>query len=91
MKEQTKRNYSFFHIWNYFLLNLQSRRFIPSSIRVNLVKMGVVNLSDNCLMYSDIWFNTLRPELITLEKGCCIVYGAKIISHFWEPDKFAKL
>ena len=89
MREKAKRNYSLFRIWKFFLLNLQSSRFIPSFIRVHIVKMGGVNLKGNCFLGSEIWFDTLRPELITIGEDCCITSGVKIITHFLEPDKHA--
>ena len=51
--------------------------------------MGGVDLKGKSFLGSNISFDTLRPDLISIGKGCVITSGVKIISHFYEPDKHA--
>lgn len=68
-------------------LVLQESRWIPSKIRVPLLKLGGVKINPPCFIGSNVSFDSLRPELITIGEGCCITSGVKIISHFFDPDR----
>lgn len=87
MREKAILNYSWRRFFYFFFLNLQASRFVPSSLRVIMVKLGGVKVKKNVFLGSGISFDTLRPDLITIGEGCCITSGVKIITHFLEPDK----
>lgn len=89
MREKATLNYSWRRFVNFFFLNFQASRFIPSSLRVVMVKLGGVKVEKKVFLGSGISFDTLRPDLITIGEGCCITSGVKIISHFLDPDKDA--
>ncbi len=79
--------YSWKRIGRSILLRLQSSNFIPSKLRLKIVKLGGVNVGRPCFLGSGIGFDTLRPDLISIGEGCCITSGVKIISHFLDPDE----
>lgn len=89
MKEKATLDYSLNRIWRFFLLNLQQSGFIPSVIRLYLVKWGGVKITGKSFLGSGVVFDTLRPDLINIGNGCVVTSGVKILTHFYEPDKHA--
>lgn len=60
--------------------------YIPSSMRLMLFKWGGVNIIGQSFFGSDITIDTIYPKLITIEPGCIIATGTKILSHFFNPQ-----
>lgn len=63
-------------------LNLSESKWIPSSYRYHLVKMGGVNIKEACFIGSEVLFDTICPNYITIEKDCTITSRVVILSHF---------
>lgn len=80
-------NFSGLRIVRKFFLVIQESSWVPAFIRSKLLKWGGVNLGEPCFVGSHVSFDSLRPDLITIGKGCCITSGTKIITHFLNPDE----
>lgn len=86
MKEIASPRVSFRRFFRKVFLIIQESSFIPSRLRLYLIKAGGVCIEGKCFIGSHVSFDSLRPDLITIGKGCCITSGTKILSHFMSPD-----
>lgn len=86
MKELATPHVSFKRFCRKLFLIIQESSFIPSRLRVFLLKLGGVSIKGKCFIGSHVSFDSLRPDLIFIGKGCCITSGTKILSHFMSPD-----
>lgn len=47
--------------------------------------MGGVNVKGTCWIYKDVVFDSVAPELITIENGATITQGTIILTHYLDP------
>lgn len=55
--------------------------------RFKLVKLGGVNIKGPCWIYRNVYFDSVAPHLITIEKGVTITQNTTILTHFLDPTK----
>ena len=55
--------------------------------RFKLVKLGGVNVNGPCWIYRNVYFDSVAPHLITIEKGITITQNTTILTHFLDPTK----
>lgn len=55
--------------------------------RWKLVKKGGVNIEGPCKIYRNVYFDSVAPHLITIEKGVRITQGTTILTHFLDPNQ----
>lgn len=55
--------------------------------RYKFVKLGGVNIKGPCWIYRNVYFDSVAPELITIEKGVTITQDTTILTHFLDPSK----
>lgn len=77
MLKRTKR---MFFMW------LSNTLPLKGSQRFRLVKMGGVNIKGYCWIYRNVYFDSVAPELITIERGAVITQGTTILTHFLDPN-----
>ena len=49
--------------------------------------MGGVNVKGPCYIYKDVYFDSVAPDLITIEKGVTITQGTTILTHFLDSNQ----
>ena len=76
-------------IINLFFLTLQHLPMPSLGWRSRICKWGGVNILNpsKTEIGTQVVFDTLAPEKITIEEGVIISTGSKIISHYLEPYK----
>lgn len=55
--------------------------------RYHFVRLGGVKIKDKCYIYNDVHFDSVAPELITIEKGVTITAHTTILTHFLDPNQ----
>ena len=55
--------------------------------RWKFVKKGGVNVKGPCWIYRNVYFDSVAPHLITIEKGVTITQNTTILTHFLDPTK----
>ena len=55
--------------------------------RWRLVKRGGVDIKGPCWIYRNVYFDSVAPHLITIEKGVTITQDTTILTHFLDPTK----
>lgn len=76
-------------IINLFFLNLQHLPMPSKGWRSRICKWGGVRIlkPSRTEIGTQVVFDTMAPERITIEEGVIISTGSKIISHYLEPHK----
>ena len=59
--------------------------------RWELVKKGGVNVKGPCWIYSNVYFDSVAPHLITIEKGVTITQDTTILTHFLDPNQKGRM
>ena len=72
-------------IKNMFFLRLANILPLRGHHRYKFVKLGGVNIKGKCWIYKDVFFDSVAPELITIEKGVTITRGTRILTHYFDP------
>lgn len=55
--------------------------------RLKFVKRGGVNINGSCWIYRNVYFDSVAPHLITIEKGVTITQNTTILTHFLDPNQ----
>ncbi len=76
-----KRIVRIFFMWLSNVLPLRGHH------RYKLVKLGGVNIKGRCFIYKKVYFDSVAPELITIEKGVTITQGTTILTHYLDPSQ----
>ena len=71
---------------NMFFLWLANILPIQGHLRYKIVKFGGVNIKGPCFIYRNVTFDSLRPDLITIEKGVALTQGTIILTHYVNPS-----
>ena len=74
--------FSIRRLFRVFFLRLQKMDIWPGSFRYHLLKLAGVNVSSNIFVGGGIFFDTIRPDLISIDEGTTISVGCVIVSHF---------
>lgn len=53
--------------------------------RYKFVKWGGVNVLGKCYIYKNVYFDSVAPELITIEEGVAIAQNTTILTHYLDP------
>lgn len=80
--QSASRNVSCGRFIRKIALNLCKSHWLSASIRCRLARLGGVNIDKSCFLGEGVLFDTIRPELITIGKGCTITARCCILSHF---------
>lgn len=67
------------------LLSVQSISLVPSSIRIKMLRLCGVQIGKNCFIGTDVSFDTMFPEMVSIGNHVKITSGTKIITHFFNP------
>ena len=70
---------------NMFFLWLANILPLRGHHRYKLVKLGGVNVLDKCFIYKNVYFDSVAPSLITIEKGVTITQNTTILTHYFDP------
>lgn len=82
-----KPPYSVLRIWRKFICIIQQNRFIPSAVRIPLLRMAGIKIGKRCFIGSGIEFDGMRPDLIEIGSSVCITSSCKILTHYLCPGK----
>ncbi len=85
-KEVAKLDYSPRRLLRKIILEIQKSWLVPGALRYKVLYWGGVNIKQS-FVGTDVTFDTLRPDLINIGFGVVITSGAKILTHFYEPEK----
>ena len=85
-KEEAKLDFSFGRLFRKVIIEIQKSWIFPSGVRCKLLRLGGGSIKSS-FVGSDVSFDTLRPDLITIGDGCVITSGVKILSHFYNPSE----
>lgn len=78
---------SFKRIVHIFFMWLSNVLPLRGYHRYKLVKLGGVNIKGRCFIYKNVYFDSVAPELITIEKGVTITQGTTILTHYLDPSQ----
>lgn len=78
---------SFKRIVHIFFMWLSNVLPLRGHHRYKLVKLGGVNIKGRCFIYKNVYFDSVAPELITIEKGVTITQGTTILTHYLDPSQ----
>jgi heptaprenylglycerol acetyltransferase len=80
-----KSNYSIKRIIRKLIFFIASKTpFLPGKYRALLFNLGGVNFRKplSCFIGSNVYFDDLHPELITVGENTIITEGTRVLSHF---------
>lgn len=80
-----KRMLQIFFMWLANTLPLRGHQ------RYKLVKLGGVDVKGPCWIYRNVYFDSVAPHLITLEKGVTITQNTQILTHFLDPKQKGRM
>lgn len=86
--QYAKRTYSTSRIWGKLISHIAMQMpFLKGEWRARLHKIARVNIINpkRTFIGDNVFFDDLHPENITIEEGCIITSGCKIITHFIDP------
>lgn len=78
----TKRPFGLKRIISKFCVIISRNAFLPSSLRIKILRGAGIKIGEGCFVGSNIFFDEMRPDLIEIGNGTTITSGAHIISHF---------
>lgn len=76
-----KRIIQIFFMWLSNALPLRGHQ------RYKFVKCGGVDILGPCWIYRNVYFDSVAPHLITIEKNATITQNTTILTHFLDPSK----
>ncbi len=85
-REVAKYNFTFKRLWHMMFLLIQSWPIWPGRIRCVFLRLGGINVLSPTFIGSNVSFDTLKPEYITIGKNTVITSGTKILTHFYAPN-----
>lgn len=81
-----KTSYSFKRIVSKFYITFSESKYIPNTLRIGLLRLGGVKIGNRTFIGSNVMFDGIRPDLVTIGEHVKITSGAKIVTHFFNPD-----
>ena len=82
---------SFKRISQIFFMWLANALPLRGHQRWKFVKRGGVNIKGPCWIYRNVYFDSVAPELITIEKGVTITQDTTILTHFLDPNQKGRM
>lgn len=79
-------SYPLKRIWRKFWIILQRNAFLPSPIRIRLLRLAGVTVGDRCFIGDDVTIDGIRPDLLEIGRHVKITSGCKILTHFVRPS-----
>ncbi len=80
-----KRMLQIFFMWLANTLPLRGHQ------RYKLVKLGGVDVKGPCWIYRNVYFDSVAPHLVTIEKGVTITQDTTILTHFLDPQQKGRM
>ena len=59
--------------------------------RWKFVKRGGVNVKAPCWIYRNVYFDSVAPHLVTIEKGVTITQNTQILTHYLDPTQEGRM
>lgn len=81
-----KSSYPLKRIFAKIFMAVSKSDFISSSIRIKLLRLSGIAIGPRCFIGSSVSFDGIRPDLIEIGEHVKITSGARIITHFFNPD-----
>lgn len=78
---------SFRRLKQIFFMWLSNSLPLRGHQRFRFVKLGGVNVKGSCWIYRNVYFDSVAPHLITIEKGVTITQDTTILTHFLDPNE----
>lgn len=85
------RHMSFKRISQIFFMWLANALPLRGFQRWKFVKKGGVNVKGPCWIYRNVYFDSVAPHLITIEKGVTITQDTTILTHFLDPNQKGRM
>lgn len=82
-----KKTYGFKRILAKLCIAVSKSDFIPSSIRIHILRIGGIKIGNNCFIGAGVNFDGLCPQLIEIGNDCVITSGTFILTHFYDTKK----
>lgn len=82
---------SFKRISQIFFMWLANALPLRGHQRWKFVKKGGVNIKGPCWIYRNVYFDSVAPHLITIEKGVTITQDTTILTHFLDPNQKGRM
>jgi bacterial transferase hexapeptide repeat protein len=79
-------SYPLKRMWRKLLSNIQQSAYIPTSIRIKILRSIGIKIGERCFIGSDISFDGMHPEYIEIGTHTKITSGTKILTHFFNPE-----
>lgn len=84
-------SYPFRRIWRKFFSIIQQNSFLPSPVRVRLLRLAGVKIGNRCFIGDNVVVDGIRPDLIEIGEHVGITSGCKVLTHFMRPEDRAML
>ena len=84
-KKLGRTNYPLKRILAKICINLSESKWLPSTIRIKLLRMGGVKIGIHTFIGSNVMFDGIRPDLVSIGNYVKITSGTKIVTHFFNP------
>lgn len=81
-----QKSFPFKRFFRKLVITVSISPFISSGFRVKLLKLGGVHVGDRCFIGSDVMFDGMHPEFVTIGTHTKITSGTKILTHFFNPE-----
>lgn len=78
-----KATYSPKRIWRKLMVTISTSAFIHYKVRLRLLKWAGVKFKGQAFIGSNVTFDGINPELITIGEGAVITSGTCILTHFY--------
>lgn len=76
-------NISLLRFWRKLMVTLSMSPFIHSKLRLKMLKMGGVKFKGSAFIGTNVTFDGIHPELITIGHGTIITTGTCVLTHFY--------
>lgn len=78
-------SYPLTRIFRKLILVMQMSNLIPSKLRVKMLRGGGLQIGDRCFIGSEVSFDGMHPEYISIGTHTKITSGTRILTHFFNP------
>lgn len=85
------RGLSFKRLSQIFFMWLANTLPLRGQQRWKFVKLGGVDVKGPCWIYRNVYFDSVAPHLVTIEKGVTIAQDTTILTHFLDPEQKGRM
>lgn len=71
--------------FRFFCLRVSMIPFLPQGVKYYLVKAGGVKILGRGHIGSNVSFDSMAPERISVGKGVCITMNCVVLTHYYKP------